>query len=71
MDDNDLVPFPNEVVSTLFELVSFLIKLFVRLLVQQTIEPHDSCVFIRKEYGKNPLSIYSATNPIHSTRILC
>jgi hypothetical protein len=57
MDDNDLVPFPNKVVSTLVEVVSFLIKLFVRFIAQQTIEPHDSCVFIRKEHGKNPPSM--------------
>jgi hypothetical protein len=57
MDDNDLVWFPNEVVSTLVEVVSLLNKLVVRFIAQQTIEPHDSCVFIRKEHSKNPPSV--------------
>jgi hypothetical protein len=68
-NDNDLVPFPNEAVSTLIEPVSFLRKLVVWLIAQQTIEPRDSRVCIRKEHSKNPPSTHSATNPILTPRV--
>lgn len=71
MDNNDLIPFPNEVVSTLIEVVSFLRKPFVRLIAQQTIEPHDSCVFIDKGTAKI-LHHIGATNPtlLHAYSLL-
>jgi len=65
MDDNDLVPFPNEVVSTLVEVVSFLIKLVVRLIAQQTTEPHDSGVCSRRARQKS--SINTQCNKLDTT----